>query len=195
LLRLDLHPKSTVVHGFAGGFWEPGPLAARALKRHAGVVDKPLIIAAIVETLTRQLHETAEALAHAQASATDEEARPENKYDTRALEMSYIAAAQTERTEGLRRTLTQYHFWRPEPHLQVIAAGALVHLEGERVPALVFVTPYAPGMIVQVQGVQVQVVTLQSPLGAMLLGKQAGDIATFLAGGLAREFEVVAVDP
>ncbi len=158
-------------------------------------MDKQAVIDAVVVVLTQQLRETAGALAHAQAAATDEEAKPENKYDTRALEMSYVAAAQTERVEALRQALTHYHFWHPNAGLQVVAAGALVELAGQRAPPLVFLSPYGPGMTVQVEGTTVQVVTLEAPLGIALLGKAAGDVVILRAGGTVREIEIVAIDP
>ncbi len=153
------------------------------------------ILAAIGAVLTAQLHETVAALQVAQAGATDAESRPENKYDTRALETSYLAAAHTERAESLRRVLAQLHFWRPEPAMTVVAPGALVQLDGERVPRLVFLTPFAASMTVTVRGAAIQVVTTNAPLAAALLGKAAGDAAVVRVAGQVNEVDIAAVDP
>ncbi len=159
------------------------------------MLDKQEILAAIVAELTAQLRETAAALQQAQAGATDAESRPENKYDTRALETSYLAAAHTERAEAIRRVLAQVHFWRPQSPMTVIAPGALVELEGERAPRLVFLTPFPASMTVRVRGQAIQVVTTNAPLAAALLGKQAGDVATVRVAGQVNEVEILAIDP
>jgi transcription elongation GreA/GreB family factor len=159
------------------------------------MLDKTLILQAITATLTAQLHETVLALQTAHAGATNAESRPENKYDTRALETSYMAAAHTERAEALRRVMAQVHFWRPESPMQVVAPGALVELEGERAPPLVFLVPFTASMTVTVNGRAIQVVSTAAPLAAALLGTQAGDLATVRVAGQMHDVEIVAVDP
>ncbi len=159
------------------------------------LVDKTEILQAIATVLTEQLHETVAALQVAQAGATDAESRPENKYDTRALETSYLAAAHTERAESLRRVLAQLHFWRPEPAQQVVGPGTLVQLDGERAPRLVFLTPFPASMTIQLHGQSIQVVTTRAPLALALLGKQIGDVVTVRVAGQTNDIEIVAIDP
>ncbi len=157
--------------------------------------SKEAIIRAVVEDLQTQLRQAAAALDHAQTAATEDEARPENRYDTRALEMSYLAAAHTERTEAVRRCLTHLHFWQPPLLLDAVAPGALVQLSGDRVPELVFIVPVGVGQTLKLPGAVVHVLSAQSPLAVALLGKQAGDDVEFFAGGQRRELQIVAVDP
>lgn len=158
-------------------------------------MDKTEILPAILAALTQQLHETVAALTQAQAGATDAESRPENKYDTRALETSYLAAAHTERAESLRRVIAQVHFWRPDPGMTRVAPGALVELEGERVPRWVFLTPFPASMVVTVAGQPIQVVTTNAPLAMALLGKEAGDDVTVRVAGQTHDVTIVAIDP
>ncbi len=161
----------------------------------AKILDKSELIAAIVAALTAQLRETVAALQQAQAGATDAESRPENKYDTRALETSYLAAAHTERAESLRRVLAQVHFWRPESPMAAVGPGALVALAGERVPPLVFLTPFPASMTLDFRGRAVQIVTTNAPLALALAGKRVGDGATVRVAGQANEVEIAAIDP
>ena len=158
-------------------------------------MSKNQILEAIAAALAQQLHETVAALQTAQAGATDDESRPENKYDTRALETSYLAAAHTERAESLRRVMAQLHFWRPEAAMTTVAPGALVELDGPRTPRLVFLTPFAASMTVQVQEQPIVVVTTSAPLATALLGKQVGDLAIVRVAGQAHEVEILAIDP
>ncbi len=157
-------------------------------------IQKGDILRAITASLTAQLHETVAALQEAQNGATNSESRPENKYDTRALETSYLAAAHTERAETLRRVMAHVHFWKPDSGMKVVAPGALVELDGERVPQRVFLTPFPASMTVQVDGLAIQVVTTAAPLAAALLGKQAGDVAAVRVAGVVNEVELVSVD-
>jgi transcription elongation GreA/GreB family factor len=48
-------------------------------------------------------------------------------------------------------------------------------------------------MRVGVEGVEVQIVTPQSPVGQALLGRQAGDVVDVRVKGVVREYEVLEV--
>lgn len=155
-------------------------------------MDKRPLIDACIAALTARLQTTVAALVDAQAGATSDEARPEHRYDTRALETSYLAEAHTERVQAMRRALTGLHFWQPEPNLAVVAPGALVQLAGEQVPPWLFITPFAVSDSVQVGDRAVQVVSASAPLAIALLHREVGEVVR-LPGG--REAEVVAIDP
>jgi hypothetical protein len=61
--------------------------------------------AALIASLRAELEATEAAWRSAVAGATDEEARPENDKDTRALELSYLARGQAARVVELRESL------------------------------------------------------------------------------------------
>lgn len=157
-------------------------------------MDKLLIIRAMLAELSRQLGVLAEAVQSATDGATDEHAKPENKYDTRALELSYLAAGQTERIEALRQVIGQVSFWKPPAGLQAAGPGALVRANGERVGPWLFIVPFAASMALTVAGQTVQVLSAQAPLARALLGKQAGDVVIWGTGAQQREIEVLEVD-
>lgn len=158
------------------------------------MLDKARIIEAIAAELGRQLLSLAEAVQSATDGATDEHARPENKYDTRALELSYLAAGQTERIEALRQVIAQVRFYQPPEGLTAVAPGALVEVSGDRLPRWLFIAPFAASMTVQIGGAPVQVLSAQAPLARALLGRQPGEQVRFGAGAAAREIEVLGVD-
>ncbi len=157
-------------------------------------MTKTTILHAIEAELRRQLATQAAALQSAVEGALDEQAKPENKYDTRALEQSYLAAGQTERVEALRQVIADLHFYAPPEAMTAIGPGALAEVDGARLPRWVFVVPFAASMVVEVDGEQVQVVSVQAPLARSLLGKQAGDVVVAGVGAAAREVEVLSVD-
>jgi len=112
------------------------------------------------------------------AAATHAECLPDNKYDTTALEASYIAQGQANRAQEIRvalecyRTLTLHVFDDETP----IRQTALVILEdtGGDVRRF-FLGPQAGGMKIGDEGGEVVVITPGSPLGRSLLGLRCGD--------------------
>ncbi len=157
-------------------------------------MTKSAIVHAIEAELRRQLAAQAAALQSAIDGALDEHARPENKYDTRALEQSYLAAGQTERVEALRQVIADLHFYTPPGQLSTVGPGALVEVDGARLPRWVFIVPFAASMEVMVDGEAVQVLSVQAPLARALLGRLAGDVVIAGVGTAAREIEVLSVD-
>ncbi len=158
------------------------------------MITKQQVVDALVADLERRLESARALVAHARQSATHEEARAEDKYDTRGLEMSYVAAGASDRIEELRKVLSQYHFWQPpaaDP--EAIRPGALVELEHEDEKMTVFVAPYGGGARLNVQGQVIVVVTLKAPLGRMLLGRAEDDEVTVGAAGHERDWSIESV--
>ena len=110
----------------------------------------------------------------AQAEATDEQSRAENKYDTRGLEASYLAHGQSRQvieTEQAREqflALSPRGFGPDEP----IGVGALIELEYEGERLWYFLGPAAGGTEVASDGREVLVITPQSPVGQRLIGER-----------------------
>ncbi|MBD9482941.1 transcription elongation factor GreAB [Pseudomonas sp. PDM14] len=114
----------------------------------------------------------------AHQAATDEESKAENKYDTRGLEASYLAAGQSRRIEEIRQTLAA---WR---NLQMrefdetlgIQLGALVWLQaadGRR--QCLLLGPDGAGLKLPGDADEIMLITPRAPLGQQLLGLGVGD--------------------
>ena len=129
----------------------------------------------------------------AREAATHEEAKPENDKDTRALEQSYIARGQALRINEMRIGLTEVSAMPAEPFRasSPAAMGALIEIDDDGRPRVVFLAPAGGGMTLASS--TVQVVTTKSPLGRTLLGKRAGDFCEARVGDRTRELEVLAV--
>ena len=141
-------------------------------------MDKRAVIGQIVARLDAELARYTQAARAAQADATDDQSRAENKYDTRGLEASYLAHGQSRQALETAQAREQFAamdaraFAPGEP----VGVGALVELEesgGGR--AWYFVGPSAGGTEVVHEDREVLVVTGQSPLGRQLMGKRAGE--------------------
>lgn len=140
-------------------------------------IDKAALVTAIVEQLEAELVGVREAASSAREGATHEDAKPENQYDTRALEASYLAGAQAARVEvieGAIHTLKRFEI-RDYDDTKPIGLGAVVRLEHDDGEELYFVAPEGGGLKLPYQGTLVRVVTLASPIGRALAKKRVGD--------------------
>lgn len=157
--------------------------------------DKRRVLEALIDALLASVHAAASSAEDVRRSATHEEARPENDKDTRALEQTYLARGQAIRAEAmieqvnLLRSMLSENLNRDE-----VAAGSLIGLEDEDGNTrCLLLAPHGGGVNVQVDGVSVVVITPSSPLGRVLLGKQADDTVELRGRDGAREFTIVAL--
>lgn len=110
--------------------------------------------------------------------ATDQEFKAESKYDTRALEASYLASAEAKRVEELKleiQILEEVDL-EASKKLGEISIGALIELLHKNQKRFYFLIPTAGGTLVSVSDQAVLVVSVFSPIGDALLGLKAGEI-------------------
>ena len=154
-------------------------------------VDKKQMIAALIDSLKEDHRVVCDAARHAYDTATHEENRAENKYDTRGLEASYLARAQGRRAADLESMIHFYQNYEAPDHGEndPIGAGALVTLETEDEDRVVFMAPRGNGGSLNMAGRKIWIVTANSPLGRALTGKEFGDSVRI--GDPPREWEIV----
>jgi len=155
-------------------------------------MTKEQIIREIVAALSADLAVLSTAARAAHEAATHEECLPDNKYDTTALEASYIAQGQANRAQEIRIALESYRtlVLCPFDDDTPIRLTALVTLEdGEGNVRQLFLGPQGGGM--KVAGIVV--ITPGSPLGRALLGKQTGDEVQAGDDAASAAFTIVAV--
>ncbi len=145
-------------------------------------MDKRRILDAILERLTAEARTLAQAAMTAHQAATHEDNKARSKYETLALEASYIAQGQANRAAELAAAVKLYERLEPVPFLAEtpVGTGALVTFEeaGGKV-SCVFLGPDQGGLKVIVDGVEVVVITEASPLGQSLLGLTTDDEFAF----------------
>jgi len=128
--------------------------------------------------------------------ATHEENKPENDKDTRAIEASYLAGAQSERVRELERTLAVLDtlptrdFGEDDP----VGAGAIVTIQSAKERLVCLFSPAGGGLKGTLGARQVQVVTPKSPLGQALLGARVGDEIEVELGRTVKGYEVVGLE-
>lgn len=122
--------------------------------------------------------ETIEASAKAQHDyATDTDLKSEGKYDTRAIEASYLAEAEAKRVEELRleiQILEEVDV-NSSKKLGEISIGALVELLHKGQNRFYFLIPTAGGTLLNFNNTPVLVVSVFSPIGDAMLSLKVGD--------------------
>lgn len=160
------------------------------------MINKLNLLKVIVAELQDAAVRARAAAEQARETATNKENAAENRYDTLGLEAAYLAHGQSARVLKLESDAAAFR----ELGLEVSAAkrvgiGSLVTLEdeagGERV---VYLGPAAGGLMVRSEGVDVTIITVESPLGSALVNAAiddevvsniAGKPVTFLVTGSA----------
>ncbi|MEQ1876651.1 MAG: GreA/GreB family elongation factor [Bdellovibrionia bacterium] len=163
-------------------------------------MNKAKLVSAICEMLEEDRIRLKEAARATYEAATHEESKPENEYDTRGLEASYLAGAQAQRVADteeilftfrtLEKTLSDGRGLKSEK----VISTSLVEVESDGRKSLVFLMPKGGGIALKFEGSAVQVVTPSSPLGGALIGLVVGDVATIEAGAQVREYDVLRVE-
>src|SRR4051812_38446615 len=140
-------------------------------------MDKKKLVTTILAKLEQDLNTAIQAARAALDDATHEENKPENEYDTRGLEASYLAGAQAERAAQIEEQISLYKFLQIKSFGadEVISSTALVQVETNGRASFVFVMSKGGGLVLQFDGQAVQVVTPNSPLGEAIIGLKAGD--------------------
>lgn len=159
-------------------------------------MDKSHLLQLIIAQLNHDLSVQFNAALAAHEASTHEENIPDNKYETLALEASYVAQGQANRAQEIRRALEVYkqltlqHF----DDNSAIGLTALVTLSDANENArTLFIGPLEGGMKIVLQQTEVVVITPASPLGRDLIGKCAGDSVKIGIGRERNEFEIVEV--
>lgn len=158
-------------------------------------MDKAPIRDALRVALQAELAMLRSAALAAREGATHEEAKPENEYDTRGLEQSYLAGAQAARVDALASALEALEvfslrtFGSDEP----IALGACVVVDDGTVVRRYFICGVGGGTKLDVSGQPWWVLTPNSPLGRKLLGRRTGESIEHMVRGVEVDLEVLSV--
>ena len=158
-------------------------------------MDKKAVHAALHAALTEQLNHLKASAAAAREGATHEEAKPENEYDTRALEQSYLAGAQTARAENLAAglaSLENMEFVELNAEDRIVVGACIEVDDGER-SRNYYLCVIGGGIKLEVDKEQWTVLTPNSPLGKRFLGRQVGDVIEHTVRGAVSELEILAI--
>ena len=158
-------------------------------------IDKAKLMAAILQRLRDDHKMFVKAARAAHAEATHEQSKAESKYDTRGLEAGYLAIGQGRKIADLEEDIAAVEklgapkFAVKDP----IDLGALVELTAPPGSSFYLLAPRAGGLEVEFDKKEIWVITPQSPIGQLLMGRAAGEKFKFGTGSLAVTYDIVAV--
>lgn len=156
-------------------------------------MQKDEILKSIVAHFQHEWEVTLDAARHIYEAATHEDARAENKYDTRGLEASYLAESQSKRALDLQQTINIYKSMpaRTFGEDDTIAPGAHVVMEDEEgVQRSYFLGPRGGGSQIPCGDSSVTIITPASPLGKQMMGAEVGDELTLGEGSQKKIWEI-----
>jgi transcription elongation GreA/GreB family factor len=131
----------------------------------------------------------------AHEAATHAESKAEDEYDTRGLEASYLAGAQSRRALELEELMNIFH------HVDIIefsestpiAATAVIELTSDGKATYYLLMPKGGGLSTTFEGKTILVITPQSPLGEALLGRKVGDEIDVTIQKVNRDYEITKI--
>ena len=166
-------------------------------------MDKKDLLVQLIQNLQQEIDVTMNAVNEAHALASHEQSKPENQYDTLALEAAYLAHGQSERIAELQRQvmlLNHFDFLEYNDDSR-IAVGALVCVEEFDIevnnPDLqwFWLLPVAGGVLLNVGEIEIRTITAKAPLADKLLGSYVGDEVvlnlSLNSGHKKKQFEVI----
>lgn len=180
-------------------------------------MNKKILMDALLEILEANRQMLASSALEARAAATGDDAKPENKYDTRGLEASYLAGAQAKRSHDLEVAIQQLKRFKLRDFDEdtPIDLTAVVEIEVSSNSELItrvkshsasnqeknneletkhfFLLPYAGGTKIEYKKRIYHVITPDSPLGRQLAGKLVGDSFMMKLKDSSAEHEILSV--
>ena len=156
------------------------------------MIDKDRVLTELLKILDRELSEAEAAASSARDLATQDDFKSEGKYDTRAIEASYLAGAQFKRVEEIKMDIQMLEELDLAPS-STVQLGSLVLIEHKDAKRYYFITSTSGGTIVSVDGETVLVISVFSPLGNEALGLSEGDSFEVETPKETRQYSIVAI--
>lgn len=158
-------------------------------------MNKHKLVDAICEKLEADLVVLKDAARATYDAATNEESKPENEYDTRALEASYLAGAQAKRVGEIEELIFVFKNLEIKnfKNTDAILSTALVEVELENKKSFVFLMSKGGGITLNIDSFTVQIITPHAPLGEALLGLKVGDTAIVESAKKIFEYDILSI--
>lgn len=137
-------------------------------------MKKEKLRSALIDQITKERDHQKLIVDDAKALQTHSDLKSEGKYDTRAIEASYLADGQRKRLEELELDLQMLEDMPVEPSTN-IQIGALALLSHQGIDRWYYFAPNCGGTILELNGKAVLVISVFSPLGNEAIGFAVGE--------------------
>ncbi len=159
-------------------------------------IDKSRIFAVLLEKIRSELEMVLASQQSTHEGAHHEEAKAEHDKDTRAIEQSYLALGLARRVVELQQTVATLESLnvREFKESDAVRLTALVTARDEDEATVHYlVAPVSGGTRLDVDGVEITVVTPESPLGRAIAGKKRGEEFVVKLAKNERSYEILRV--
>ncbi|MDX8391826.1 MAG: GreA/GreB family elongation factor [Mariprofundaceae bacterium] len=164
------------------------------MQKTSPLPDKHQIVACIIDQLETDISLAEKAVKTAYDTATHKDCLGSSKYETMGTEASYLAQGQGLRLLEIKRALAYFKQLKPLPPTTNIALCSLVTLSDEQGEQQnLWIAADAGGLKIQHVKKPITVITIQSPLGRVLLGKKEGDSVEICIAGKQHCYEILSV--
>lgn len=158
-------------------------------------MTKKDIVRVFTDHLQEELTTLVAAAKATHEAATHEESKPENEYDTRGLEASYLAGAQAKRVSEIREVLNLFKIleFKDFTNADRVLSTALVDVavDGKRHSFLIM--PKGGGVTLKLADKSVQIMTPHSMLGEAILGRKVGEETEYEVGDRVHTCEILEI--
>ena len=145
-------------------------------------MDKQALVADLKSQLKQQYQRSVAALEGSHDAATGDDNKAEGKYDTRALEASYLAAGQADQADALASAIAAVEaFEFPDFEMDdPIAPGAVVECDQNGDLVYFLLAPGGGGLLCSDEKNEITATVLgpEAPLRGKLLGRSSGQSVT-----------------
>lgn len=135
---------------------------------------KQKLLDQVINQLEATLTNLSRAAAETHKESTAEENKAESKYDTRGLEASYLAEAQAGQVANLEEGLRKLKILTLTEDDDLVTPGSIVILSGDE-EYQYFLLPTGGGLLLEYEEQPLTVITPESPIGSMIIGKAIAD--------------------
>jgi transcription elongation GreA/GreB family factor len=159
-------------------------------------MNKKVLITSAIERLNDSILALQSELEKAVDAATNEETIPDGKYDTLALEASYLVHGQTVRLGEMRSDVTTLESLplRMFSNDEAVALSAIVEVIDEHDNhKTYFLVPCAGGLTVMNDETLITLVTPYSPMGKALLTRHCDEEFSLEIGGKVCQYDIVSI--
>ena len=141
-------------------------------------MTKQQLLQQVITLLETDFEGLSTAAAQTHKESTSAESKQEGKYDTRGLEASYLADAQAEQVVLLQENIVRLKTLEMEDDPDIVKPGCIVILSSDTSDHQFFLLPAGGGIELQYEDQPLIVITPESPLGELILGKSITDTLT-----------------
>jgi len=136
---------------------------------------KQKLLEQVIQEMKSDLLGLKKAAAETRALSSGDEMKQEGKYDTRSIEASYLAEAQSGQAQVIEDGIYKLRNLRLENEPDTIILGSIAILSTDGADHQFFILPAGGGILLEYDYLPLTVITPESPIGEKIITKGIAD--------------------